>query len=107
MKKIIYLIILNALFFTSCKDATINASIINEELVSKTNTFIDTLDEKNDNFNIVENNNQNNIWSFYKVSEKPLVNLNNMTRDEIFKLFKEIKIHINDKMFKIDRYWVT
>jgi hypothetical protein len=102
MKKIIYLVIL-CFFFTKCKDSTIKSPVINDELVSKTKTIIDNIDKMGDD-SIVTNSNQKNIWSFYKISENPLVNLNDMTRDEIFKQFKEVKIQIDETIFKVDKY---
>lgn len=103
MKKIIYITLLQ-LIFISCKNETKKITNSDKELISTTSQEIDSNSIQNKDLDIIDNEIQKNIWSFYKISENPLVNLNDMTREEIMNEFNKTKIEISKKIINVNGY---
>ena len=96
-------------FFINCKEKakisdikskdpeyTINESVNDTNVKSIKETNIPNSDDKN-----ILNSNS---WTFYKISENPLVNLNTMTRQEIMNEFNKTKIEISEKIINVNGY---
>lgn len=103
MKKILSIAIL-ALLLTNCngnvksENESSNNNLNPELLKDSTNKTV----EENKDVLSNDNNTSLNYWSFYKIYESSISETAKKTKEEITNQFKNIKIGIDDKNFKVE-----